>query len=73
VKIWIIWHACPVPDLTEARLATREILPIERCAPLDEIWQREWDEVVAILGHGSTLASVTGFEPTQTSGERLAG
>lgn len=64
VKTWIVWHACAAPGLTEAQFATREILPIEPYAPLDEIRRRECDEAIAVLGHGSALASVTGFEPT---------
>jgi hypothetical protein len=64
VKTWIVWQASISSDPTKARFATREFVPIEPHAPLDEIQQHESDRAVGDLGHSNILASVVGFEPT---------
>jgi hypothetical protein len=64
VSTWIVWQACVAPELTEARFATREIIPIESFALLDEIRRRDSGEARDIVEGGDALASVAGFEPT---------
>lgn len=64
VSTWIVWQACVAPEFREAKFATREILPIERHAPLDEIRQQDSDGVRRMVESGDVLGSVAGFEPT---------
>lgn len=64
VRTWIVWRACVAPEFREAKFATRDILPIEPHARLDEIRRREGDEATDAIGSSNALASVVGFEPT---------
>jgi len=64
VSTWIVWQASIAPAFREAKFATREILPIESHAPLEEIRRRDSDEALAMVEDGDVLASVAGFEPT---------
>ncbi|MFC4171273.1 DUF4865 family protein [Microvirga sp. GCM10011540] len=64
VSTWIVWQTSVAPEFREAKFATREILPIESHAPLEEIRRRDSDEARATVEGGDVLASVAGFEPT---------
>lgn len=64
VSTWIVWQACVAPRFREAKFATREILPIEPHAPLEEIRRQDSDEARGMVEDGDVLASVAGFEPT---------
>lgn len=64
VSTWIVWQACVAPEFKEAKFATREMLPIEAFAPLDEIRRQVGEEVIEAVGNGNVLASVVGFDPT---------
>ncbi|WP_414474342.1 DUF4865 family protein [Microvirga sp. M2] len=64
VRTWIVWQARVAPGFREAKFATREILPIESHALLEEIRRRDSDEARRIVESGDVLAAVAGFEPT---------
>ncbi|MGO4574153.1 DUF4865 family protein [Microvirga sp. 2TAF3] len=71
VRTWIVWQACVAPGFSEAKFATREILPIRPHAPLGEIRRRDSDEARDMVRGGEALASVAGFEPTTWSRVRF--
>lgn len=64
VRTWLVWQACIASRLREGQFATREILPIESHAQLDEIRKRESDEAQDAVDRGGALAAVVGFDPT---------
>jgi hypothetical protein len=64
VKTWIVWHAETAPAVTQARFATREIVPIEPHATLEHIRGEESRRAQGEARPSDVLATVLAFEPT---------
>jgi hypothetical protein len=64
VKTWAIWSVHVSAAVSQARFATREILPLTPHAPLAELRERDSEVVRQAVESGGALAAVAGFEPT---------
>jgi hypothetical protein len=64
ISTWIVWQAGTASGFKEAKYATREIIPIEPHARLDQIQKHACDEAISAITSGDALASVAGYEPT---------
>lgn len=60
VRTWVVWRVEATSELSTARFATREVVPIEDGADLRAL--RQGETVAAELGR--SVASMVGFEPT---------
>lgn len=67
VKTWSVWHAAVSPHLADARVASRELLPIRPHTGLDELRASELRLAQDQVERHGALASVAGFEPTTWS------
>jgi hypothetical protein len=64
VMTWIVWHAETAPDVTDAKFATREVVPIEPYASLGHIREEESKRAQSEARRSEVLAAVAAFEPT---------
>jgi hypothetical protein len=64
VRTWSVWGAQTAPDLSMAKHATREIMPIPSHIALSTLRDEEIAKAQADFKHGA-LAAVSAFDPTQ--------
>lgn len=71
VQSWIIWKASVGSGVSEAKFATREIVPIASHEPLDGVQQSECGAAADGPLAKGILAFVVGFEPASWSRVRF--
>jgi hypothetical protein len=67
VKTWSVWHAEVSALISDARFASRELIPIPPHTRLDELRAGETRRARDLVEKHGALAAVVGFEPTTWS------
>lgn len=67
VRTWLVWHMEMSQEITQARYATREMIPINPHADLAALRHAESERSAQVLPNRDLVATVTGFEPTNWS------